>query len=72
LNEICDISKYYTDYEFNLNVNSRDSLSLVHFNIRSLYANFNKMKDYITTFTRRFKISLSETWISNEKGVDIG
>lgn len=71
LNERCDTSKYYTDYEFNLNVNSRDSLSLVHFNIRSLYANFNKLKDYITTFTSRFKIiALSETWISDEKGVD--
>ena len=40
LNETGDTSKYFTDYEFNLNVNLRDSLSLVHFNIRSLYANF--------------------------------
>lgn len=67
---LADNCKYYTNEEFNLNV-TLDTVSFIHFNIRSLYANFNKLKDYLATFASRFNIiALSESWLNTEKGAD--
>lgn len=47
------------------------TLSVIHFNSRSLYSNFTKMKEYLRQFTMFNVIAVSETWLSNEKGADV-
>lgn len=45
--------------------------SLIHFNSRSLYANFNNIKEYLKQFTKPFTIiAISETWINSDKGMN--
>lgn len=62
---------YYTDEQFNQNINSQGKFSLIHFNSRSLYANFSNIKEYLQTFLQPFSIiAISETWINTEKGLD--
>lgn len=62
---------YYTDDQYNQNIKSEGKLSLIHFNSRSLYANFNNIKNYLHTFYKPFNIiAISETWIDTEKGID--
>lgn len=47
------------------------NLRVIHFNSRSLYANFNNTKNYLCTFYKPFNvIAISETWIDTEKGID--
>lgn len=46
--------------------------SLVHFNGRSLPKNFTKINEFLDTFKNKFKlIALSETWINEEKDIDL-
>ena len=48
-----------------------EGLSIIHFNSRSLYANFAEIKDYLESFTYKFQvIAISETWITKEKGAN--
>ena len=62
---------YYTDDQFNQNTKSKGKLSIIHFNSRSLYANFNNIKEYLHKFSQPFNIiAISETWINTEKGMD--
>lgn len=64
----CD---YYTENQFNEKFGSEHNIKIIHFNSRSLYANFYKIKDYLDQFTSPFSvIAISETWISLEKGVE--
>lgn len=45
-------------------------MSLIHYNSRSLYANFNSIKEYLKQFTKPFTIiAISETWINVDKGM---
>jgi len=70
-NHISDSCKYYTDYQFNDNVGLENTFSLIHFNCRILYANFNKITDYLHTFKNKFKvIAISETWLNKDKVTD--
>lgn len=63
--------KYYAEGEFNLNLSARKFVSFIHFNTRGVYTNFNQMKDYLNSITCRLSIfALSETCLSQEKGVD--
>lgn len=67
-NNIC---YYYTDEQYNQNIESNGKLSIIHFNSRSLSANFNNIREYLHTFTNPFNIiAISETWIDNEKDID--
>lgn len=62
---------YYTDEQFNQTIITDNKLSIIHFNSRSLYANFSNIKDYLSQFTKPFKIiAMSETWIKADKGMD--
>lgn len=64
---------YYTDEQYNKVIKHMGKLSIIHFNSRSLYANFKKIKDYLNTFTEHFDvIAISETWMNIEKGIDFG
>ena len=58
--------KYYLDEEITQAVNDIDGLSIIHFNARSLKANFDSIKNYITRFGTQFKvIAISETWLES-------
>lgn len=62
---------YYTNDQYNHNIKPEGKLSIIHFNSRSLYTNFNNIKDYLHSFSQPFNIiAISETWINNEKGID--
>lgn len=71
LQNIMDTCKYYTDSEFNDNVKISEVFSLVHFNCRSIYSNFDQINDYLKTLKSKFKaIALTESWLTEDKGVD--
>lgn len=60
--------EYYTEEDFKVGMRG---FSLIHFNSRSLYSNFSKIKDYLYTFEEKFSvIAFSETWISEKKLLD--
>ncbi len=62
---------YYTDAQFNNAIKTQHNLSIIHFNSRSLYANFHNIKHYLGQFTKPFNIiAISETWINRERGMD--
>lgn len=62
---------YYTEDQYNRSFKSDNTISIIHFNSRSLYANFQNIKEYLSHFKKTFNvIAISETWISPEKGLD--
>ncbi len=64
---------YYADEQYNSTFTTENKISIIHFNSRSMYANFHNIKDYLKQFTQPFNIILiSETWINNERGMDFG
>lgn len=68
INATCD---YYTEEQFNDSVNLDNHFSLIHFNCRSLHANFTEIHENLKTLKSKFKlIALSETWLDQERGVD--
>lgn len=63
--------RYYSDEQFNLKIKLDHGMSVIHFNSRSLYANFQNIKEYISQLKKPFGvIAISETWISEGKGVN--
>lgn len=61
---------YYLEDDYN-NIKSEGKFSIIHFNSRSMYANFNAIKEYLQHFVQPFSIiALSETWFNDDKGVD--
>lgn len=68
---INDKCGYYTDELHNQTILTDNKWSIIHFNGRSLYANFSNIKDHSSQFTNPFKIiAVSETWIKADKGMD--
>lgn len=68
---IMDNCQYYNQEQYNQTFATRETLSIIHFNSRSLYANFNNIKEYLQAFSQPFSvIAVSETWINTEKGMD--
>lgn len=62
---------YYTDEQFNITFQLVHDISMIHFNSRSLYANFQSIKDYLRQLKNLFSIiAISETWLNDEKGLD--
>lgn len=44
---------------------------MIHFNSKSLYANFHNIKHYLSGLLHSFNIiAISETWINNVRGMD--
>ncbi|XP_024141862.1 transcription factor CP2-like protein 1 isoform X1 [Oryzias melastigma] len=71
-NKFNDNCKYFSEDEVNIHINSvvksAEIMSYIHFNIRSIYANFNKLKEYLTSMTYKFKlVALSETWLDKDR-----
>lgn len=62
---------YYNNEQFNCSVKTEKQFSIIHFNSRSLYANFHNITHYLNQCKQPFNIiAISETWITNEKGSD--
>ena len=62
---------YYTDELYNRSIKADGKFSIIHFNSRSMYANFSLIKEYLHQFSQPFSIvAISETWINNVKGAD--
>ncbi|XP_042076683.1 uncharacterized protein LOC106633234 [Haplochromis burtoni] len=62
---------YYTNEQLKKEFKVEQGITMVHFNSRSLYANFQSIKDYITQFEQPFNvIAISETWITPGKEED--
>jgi len=54
--------QYYTDEQFNSSIKTEHQLSIIHFNSRSLYANFNSIKHYLNQLKQHFNIiAITET-----------
>lgn len=70
-NVINDSCNYYSDDQFNNRIKTEQKLSIIHFNSRSLYANFDSIKQYLQQLSQTFNvIALSETWLNKDKGID--
>lgn len=62
---------YFTESTFNDSITMDKKISLIHFNCRSLYRNFESIKDYLNQFKSHFSmIAVSETWIQVDKGAE--
>ena len=62
-------SKYYTPddfYEHSKNINTLDTLTLLHFNCRSLKRNFDNFSECVQTLNMPMSIiGVTETWLKN-------
>ena len=68
-NDIESKCKYYTDNQFDTNMQDIGllGLSIIHFNARSLNAIFVKMYDYLIGLSLNFDvIAIYETWIQSD------
>ena len=62
---------YYTEHDYDTRINTDNKLKIIHFNSRSLYTNFDQIKEYLMDFKNPFDIiAITETWINEEKGMD--
>ena len=63
----CD---YYTEDQFLQTFNIHQGLSIVHFNCRNLFSNFEEIRAYLSELRFAFDvITLSETWINTKKNL---
>lgn len=69
-NDTNNSCEYYTDEQFN-SVKTKGAFSIIHFNSRSLYKNFNSIKEYMLKFSKFNIIAVSETWLNEEKGYNV-
>ena len=59
--------KYYTDTQLTHKITYQKGFSIIHFNCRSLNANFSKLEDCLHSIGHNFDvIAVSETWLDNE------
>ena len=70
-NNINSKCNYYTEQQFDANVNDVHGLSIINFNVRGLNANFLKIVDYLDELAFKFDIvAITETWIQSECATD--
>lgn len=62
--------EYYTNDQFKSSVRMNNALTILHFNSRSLYTNFEEIKDYLRQFQNFHIIALSETWLNVNRECD--
>ena len=68
INRTCE---YYTDEQFKSKIIMDGTLSIIHFNSRSLHSNFFKIKDYLKFCSMFSVIAVSETLLTTEKEADV-
>lgn len=62
---------YYSTDHCNSNLIIKGKFSIIHFNSRSMYTNYNEIQDYLQTFKYPFSvIAISETWFNENKGIN--
>ena len=62
-NEIDLDCNYVTDSQFNVQIKNNVDFSIIHFNARSLKANFENVKTYLNSLSKEFHIiAISESW----------
>lgn len=66
LNQNC---QYYTEDHYNNKFKSDNKFWVIHFNSRSLYANFEHIKSYLKQFTQPFTV-IFITWINSEREME--
>ena len=63
--------EYFSNQEFNTNVNTINDLSILNFNIRSMSKNIDKLKEYLEVLNHKFSIiALQETWFQDNNPID--
>ena len=71
LSSIINNCNYFTQEQYENSIKSVGKLSIIHFNSRSMYRNFNSIKEYLQQFTQPFSITaITETWFYIDKGID--
>lgn len=69
-NNIINECEYYTEEQCN-NINMGGAFSLIHFNSRSLYKNFEDIKEYLSKINKFSVIAVSETWLDVDKACEV-
>ena len=63
--------KYYFAQQNAININNIDGLSVIHFNARSLSANFVNIKECLSQIKNHFHvIAISESWLDGNDNLD--
>lgn len=62
--------EYYTDDQYK-SINTDGAFTVIHFNSRSLYKNYDSIKEYLSQFNKFSVIAMSETWLDEVKGSDV-
>lgn len=63
--------QYYSEDCYNCKFKNYDTFSVIHFNSRSLYANFDHIKSYLKQLSKPFSVILiTETWMHNDREMD--
>ena len=69
-NEIKFNCKYFTEDQLRHSISKKDGLSIIHFNCRSLNANFTKIEDCLHDIGKTFDvIAISESWLDNNSTI---
>ena len=62
--------KYFTESQLNHSITKENGLSIIHFNCRSLNANFKKIEEFILNNGYSFDvIACSETWLKKDSSI---
>ena len=70
-NDVITRCKYYTETQLVGNSKSIEGLSFIHFNARSLNANFAKIRNLIDELKTPFDIiAITETWLESDNYLD--
>ena len=57
--------EYYTESQINHTITNKQGLSIIHFNCRSINANFEKIEEFLQNIDHTFDvIALTETWLN--------
>ena len=69
-NNITSDCEYYSDEKFRC-IDTNGAFSIIHLNSRSLYKNYNNIKDYLNKFDKFSVIAVSETWLDEERCCEV-
>lgn len=69
-NTVGNYCKYYSN-EQSREINTDGAFTVIHVNSRSLYKNFDNIKELLSQFKKFSVIAVSETWLDDEKGPEV-
>lgn len=68
---IMNYYNYFTTEQFNRSISMDRKLTIIHFNSRSLYANFSHIKSYLQLFSTTFSCNRNFwNWFNTDKGMN--